>query len=213
MENGKLIALEGIDGSGKSIQAQRLARRLKEEGIACYATMEPTARPIGSLIRQVLRGEMQMEPQVFATLFAADRLDHLLNGEDGLAEKVAQGVTVVTDRYYFSSYAYHSVDMPIEQVIQANALSSSILRPALTVFIDVEPGTAMERIKKNRERQELFEKKSRLVQVREKYFEAFAMLKEEEKVAIVDGSGSVDQVAEQIWREVRAVLFGNYLVQ
>ncbi len=119
-------------------------------------------------------------------------------------------MTVVTDRYYFSSYAYHSVDMPIEQVIQANALSSSILRPALTVFIDVEPGTAMERIKKNRE---LFEKKSRLVQVREKYFEAFAMLKEAEKVVIVDGSGSVDQVAEQIWREVRAVLFGNYLVQ
>lgn len=199
MEKGRLIAFEGIDGSGKSTQVRLFSERLGKEGIPVYATMEPTFLPIGSLIRRVLRGEIRMEPRVFAALFAADRLDHLLNEEDGIAAKVLEGITVVTDRYYFSSYAYHSVDMPMEQVIQANAMNRGILRPAVTVFIDVDPDTAMDRILQNRERQELFEKRSRLEEVRKKYFEAFDRLKGQENVVIVDGNRPPAEIADEIW--------------
>ena len=98
MERGKFIALEGIDGSGKSTQIERLIRRLTQRGVNCRATREPTGRPVGALIRQALTGQTPLDPRVIAALYAADRIDHLVNGEDGLAALVEQGITVVTDR-------------------------------------------------------------------------------------------------------------------
>ena len=163
VKKGKFIAFEGIDGSGKSTQIRLLANKLKEIGVYCYTTMEPTDSPIGSLIHQIMTGRIKTDNKVIAGLFVADRLDHLLNDVNGVLSKIMEGTTVITDRYYFSSYAYHSVDMPMDWVIQANAQSKELLQPTVTIFIDVNPDNAVERIAKNRFHQELFEKKSRLI--------------------------------------------------
>lgn len=203
LEKGNFIAFEGIDGSGKSTQIQLLSNRLRERGVSLYTTMEPTDSPIGSLIHQIMTGRMKADPRVIAGLFAADRLDHLLNEVNGVLAKLKEGTTVVMDRYYFSSYAYHSVDMPMDWVIQANAQSRALLQPTVTVFIDTDPELAMERIIKNRSHRELFEKKSRLIQVREKYLEAFERLKGEETIVIVDGNRSQEEIAEDIWSQVK----------
>lgn len=201
--NGSFIAFEGIDGSGKSTQISLLANRLNKEGIYCYTTMEPTNSPIGSLIHQIMTGRVKTDNRVIAGLFVADRLDHLLNEVDGIVAKINEGTAVITDRYYFSSYAYHSVDMPMEWVIGANEQSSAILRPTITIFIDVDPDIAVERIAKNRFHQELFEKKSRLVKVRENYLKAFELLKKEEKYVIIDGNQSQEEIAEIVWNTVK----------
>lgn len=206
VNKGKFIAFEGIDGSGKSTQIRLLNERMKKEGIPCYTTMEPTDSPIGSLIHQIMTGRIKTDNKVIAGLFVADRLDHLLNDINGIVNKINDGTTVITDRYYFSSYAYHSVDMPMDWVIKANEQSSNILRPTVTVFIDISAGTAIERIAKNRQHQELFEKKSRLVKVREKYFEAFEKLKDEERVVVVDGSRSEQEIAEDIWDKIKSMV-------
>lgn len=203
VKRGVFIAFEGIDGSGKSTQIQLLSNKLKERGVYCYTTMEPTDSPIGSLIHQVMTGRIKTDNKVIAGLFVADRLDHLLNDINGILSKIQEGTTVITDRYYFSSYAYHSVDMPMEWVIQANAQSKELLQPTVTIFIDVNPDTAIERIAKNRFHQELFEKKSRLVKVREKYLEAFERLKDEEKVVIINGNRSQSEIADEIWDVVK----------
>ena len=108
MSKGIFIAFEGIDGSGKSTQIQLLNEKIKEKGIRCYQTCEPSSGPIGSLTRQILTGRIKTDNRVIAAMFAADRLDHLLNDVDGIAKKVEDGITVITDRYYFSSYAYSS---------------------------------------------------------------------------------------------------------
>lgn len=208
VDKGRFIAFEGIDGSGKSTQIQLLADRLKREGIYCYTTMEPTDSPIGSLIHQIMTGRVKTDNQVIAALFVADRLDHLKNEINGIEAKILEGTTVITDRYYFSSYAYHSIDMPMEWVINANEPSRKILQPTVTLFIDVDPDMAIKRIAQNREHQELFEKKSRLIKVREKYLEAFDKLKDVEKVIIVDGNQSPEQIAEEIWDKI-----GNYFLQ
>lgn len=200
---GKFIAFEGIDGSGKSTQAALLAERLKREGISCYTTMEPTDSLIGSLIHQIMIGRVEADNRVIAGLFVADRLDHLLNKVDGIVSKIDAGTTVVTDRYYFSSYAYQGVDMPMEWVIKSNEQASEILRPTLTIFIDISPDTAMERIRKNRSHQELFEKKSRLEQVRENYKKAFQLLEEQETVVVIDGNQSPEEIAEEVWKVVK----------
>lgn len=199
---GKFIAFEGIDGSGKSTQIQLLSEKLLEEKIYFYTTMEPTDSPIGSLIHQIMTGRIKTDNKVIAGLFVADRLDHLLNDVNGIIGKINEGITVISDRYYFSSYAYHSIDMPMEWVIKANSQSSALLKPTVTVFIDVDPDVAVERIAKNRYQQELFEKKSRLIKVREKYYEAFDKLKDEEEVIIIDGNRSVSEIADDIWKEV-----------
>lgn len=206
MEKGKFFVLEGIDGCGKSSQAPILAKRLREHGLQVYETGEPTNSPIGGLIRGVLTGSAKSDNRVLAALFAADRLGHLLEEPDGLLKKISDGVTVVSDRYYFSSYAYHSVDAPMEWVIASNSLSAELLRPTLTVFIDIDPGEAIRRIKKGRSDFELFEKLDRLALVRGYYLEAFEKLRDKEKVAFVDGSKSPVEVAEDIWRAVSAVL-------
>lgn len=203
MSKGIFIAFEGIDGSGKSTQIQMLMNRIQEEGIRCYQTCEPSSGPIGSLTRQILTGRIKTDNRVIAAMFAADRLDHLLNEVDGIVAKIEEGITVITDRYYFSSYAYHSVDVPMEWVIKTNEESAKVLRPDVTVFIDIDADTAMERITKNRFHTELFEKKSRLKKVRNNYLKAFDLLKEEEKIVIVDGAKSVEEIAEEIWQKTK----------
>lgn len=203
---GNFIAFEGIDGSGKSTQVKLLTERMKEEGIYCYTTMEPTDSPIGTLIHQIMTGRIKADNKVIAALFAADRLDHLLNDINGIVSKINEGITVISDRYYFSSYAYHSVDMSMDWVIKANEQSSNILKPTVNIFIDVNPDTAIERIAKNRFHQELFEKKSRLVKVREKYLEAFEKLKETETVIIVDGNKSKQEIADDIREKIKPYL-------
>lgn len=203
MEKGKFIAFEGIDGSGKSTQIIMLQRRLKELGITPYVTMEPTDSPIGSMIHQIMTGRLKADNRVIAALFAADRLDHLLNEVDGIAAKIENGVTVLSDRYYFSSYAYHSVDVPMDWVISTNEQSRAILKPTVTVFIDIDPDAALERIARNRFHTELYEKKSRLIQVRENYKLAFEKMKNEETYIIVDGSQSPENISAEIWDRVK----------
>ena len=202
MKKGKFIVLEGIDGSGKSSQIGALVERLEALGLPCRADREPTGGPVGSLIRQIFTGRVSADNRVIAALYAADRLDHLVNEVDGLCAAIDRGITVVCDRYYFSSYAYHGVDVDMDWVIGANALSANLLRPTLTVFLDVPVETALERIHKNRTVEEIFDREDRLRKTRELYFQAFDRLKDVERVAVVDGSGPREQVSERVWAAV-----------
>ena len=209
MEKGRFIVLEGIDGSGKSSQIGPLIRRLEGLGVRCRATREPTDGPVGSLVHQTMTGRVKADNRVIAALYAADRLDHVVNDLDGLLLQIRQGITVVCDRYYFSSYAYHSVDMDMEWVIQANSVSAGLLRPTATVFLDVPVELAMERIRRDRLNEELFEREDRLRRTRELYFQSFDRLKEEENVVVVDASGTMEQVAEGIWTAVEPYFQGT----
>ena len=127
---GKFIVFEGIDGSGKSTQSSLLTAHLQARGLPCYRTFEPTDSPIGSLIHQMMTGRIRADNKVIAALFVADRYDHLTNPLDGFKEKLDAGVTVVADRYYFSSYAYHGVDLDMDWVIAANSISAELPRRA-----------------------------------------------------------------------------------
>ena len=202
MKKGVFIAFEGIDGSGKGTQISLLMDKIVKKGVLCYQTCEPSPGPVGSMIRQILTGRMKTDNRVIAAMFAADRLDHILNDVDGMLNKIEKGVSVITDRYYFSSYAYHSVDVPMDWVIKTNEESVKVLRPDLTIFLDIDADTAMDRIMQNRFHQELFEKKTRLEKVRENYFKAFDLMKEEENVLKVDGSLSPETISEIIWKKV-----------
>lgn len=200
------IALEGIDGSGKSTQTKLLTEQLTARGHKVYSTFEPTNNQIGKLIRDILRGNTKADHRVIAGLFVADRLDHLLNEEYGIVKKLDEGYTVIMDRYLFSSYAYQGAHMDIDWVIQANAMSAQILRPDVNIFIDVSPEVSMHRVHTNRENVELFETLDGLKLVRSKYMEAFEKLKDVEYVFSVDGNRTPDLIAQDIWQKVQTML-------
>ena len=115
MIDGHFIVIEGIDGSGTTTQCSILADRLTEKGLPVHTTREPSDGPIGVLIRQVLTGRVVVSGRqgarpfnwaTMATLFAADRLDHL---EAEVIPNLTDGVTVICDRYDHSSVAYQTV--------------------------------------------------------------------------------------------------------
>jgi len=206
MSKGIFIAFEGIDGSGKSTQVKLLTNKLKENGHKVYSTFEPTDSPIGSIIRNVFNHRIIADNRTIAGLFVADRLDHLLNETNGILKKIEDGYIVITDRYYFSSYAYHGVHMPMDWVINSNSMSSDLLKPTINIYVDICPDESMSRITKDRSLIELYENKEYLKEVREKYFEAFEKLKEQENISIIDGNRKPEIISDEIWSQVKSLL-------
>ena len=174
---GRFIAFEGIDGCGKGTQMELLRRRMTEEALPFVMTREPSDSPIGALLHQIMIG--------------------------GILPALDKGLHVISDRYYFSSFAYQSVDLPMEWIISAHEIVRKKLRPAATVFLDVDPEVTMGRIEERAGTRELFENKERLLRTRERYFEAFARLKEEETVLVIDGMRDREVIAEEIWERLR----------
>lgn len=207
MKNNKgvFIAFEGIDGCGKSTQIKLLAENLRKMNLNCYETFEPTDGEIGKLIRKYLSYENGDYEKIIASLFVSDRLDHLLNLETGILKKLDENINVLTDRYYFSSYAYQSFNIPMDYIINSNSLSSDMLKPDLTVFIDISPETAMKRIESRNLKKEVFENLNRLKNVRGNYLEAFDKFKDVENIVIIDGEGDISDISEKIFLAVKSL--------
>jgi len=202
MNKNLFIAFEGIDGSGKSTQVKLLSDRLKKSGHKIYTTFEPTDSPIGAIIRSIFKHQIEADHRTIAGLFVADRLDHILNKTNGILKKMEEGFTVITDRYYFSSYAYHGTHMPMNWVIDANSLSADLLRPDLNIYIDMDPDICIDRLNHGRSSIELYETIENLRNVKNKYIEAMELLKFKEKIFKTDGNRSPEIIAAEIWNEI-----------
>ena len=203
MKKNLFIALEGIDGCGKSTQVKLLTNNLKKAGYKVYSTYEPTDGPIGSVIRNIFNHRIEADHRTIAGLFVADRLDHLLNKTNGILKKLEEGYTVITDRYYLSSYAYHGAHMSMDWVIEANSLSADLLRPDLNIYIDLSPDICMNRLSNGRSLMELYETTENLKKVRDKYREAIEQLKDKENIFITDGNRSPELIAADIWNYIQ----------
>ncbi len=104
MKRGFLIALEGVDGSGKTTQARLLAAALKARGLKAVLTLEPTHGPQGEKLRRYLAGPTRhLSAAAELALFTADRRDHV---RQVISPGLAAGLIVISDRYYYSSVAY-----------------------------------------------------------------------------------------------------------
>jgi len=135
---GIFIALEGVDGSGKSTIAERLLRAVRESGHDAILTREPGGTAIGEQIRTVLLGDdaIVMVPQTEALLFAAARAQ--LVGEV-IQPELARGTVVITDRFTDSSLAYQWGGRQLDQhaVIAVQELATAGLEPDLKILLDL----------------------------------------------------------------------------
>ena len=100
MKQGKFIVFEGLDGSGKTTQLERLGARLTEKlgTNAVYCTREPGDSAPGILCQQFSQKKLALAPETVALLYAADRVEHIAKD---LLPRLEAGQTVLCDRYYF----------------------------------------------------------------------------------------------------------------
>lgn len=209
MRKNKFIAFEGIDGCGKSTQAQLLKKRLVAAGHKVYLTNEPTDSHIGSIIRNIFKGRIAGDHKTIAGLFVADRLDHLQNQTNGILKKLEDGFTVICDRYYLSSYAYQGAHVNLDWVIEANRLSAELLRPDLNIYIDISPEISMERLHQNRNDIEIFENLENLKKVKAAYFKAMELVKNEEQIVSINGDQNMEALADIVWAHICKLIDGQ----
>ena len=188
------VVIEGLDGSGTTTQLDLLEKKSKKHGIKVYSTMEPTDGAIGKIIRDALRKNLVMEPETLALLFSADRNEHLY-GNDGIIQYINNGYKVISDRYFFSSIAYQSLNCSRDWVISINTFPL----PEFLFFIDVPPDICQSRMK-SRKCVELFDDLLLQKKILENYKHGINIYSGTGmKIHYIDGTDSADTINEKIW--------------
>lgn len=200
MPTGLFLVLEGIDGSGTTTQARLLADWLRSLGREVVLTAEPTGRPVGRLIRQVLQGKLlhdgepaRVDETTMAFLFAADRADHLASI---VLPALDAGKIVVSDRHYLSSVAYQSIGVDMAWV---ESLNAGFRRPDLTILLDIAPKVSLARKAAQGQPAERYEQTAILERIRANYHATIAHAQAVgECITTLDGAEAVEVVEATI---------------
>ncbi len=205
----KFIVFEGIDGAGKSTQIRLLSDALAKRGIECDLSSEPTTFDTGKKLREALSGKVRKTPLEMAEMFVVDRVAHNTHPTRGINKLLSEGKTVISDRYYYSSLAYQGAELGFEAVAALNLDNSDIRTPDLCIFLDLSPEDSLARIGHRQDvPTEIFENYECLAKTRKMFFDVFERLRDRgENIAIINASGSIEEIADSILREVNSRLF------
>ncbi len=209
MIEGLFIVVEGIDGAGTTTQCARAAERFVDKGLPVHVTREPSDGPIGTLIRQILTGRVVVPGHhgahapnwaTMATLFAADRLDHL---EAEIVPNLVDGVTILCDRYDHSSVAYQTVSSggDAEAAAWVRELNRKARRPDLTLVLDVDPEVAAGRRVSRSGSPELYETDEMQIALAA-FYSTIERLFPDDNVRHIDANRDAESVANAIWAEI-----------
>jgi dTMP kinase len=208
---GLFIVLEGPDGAGKSVQARRLAERLRQRGLRVTWTREPGGTPLGEQVRHILLdpADVARGPVADALLFNAARSQLVA---DVILPTLRRGEVVVLDRYATSTLAYQGYGSGVDRETLAliARLATAGLQPDVVVVLDVPVEVGLARRDAGRaDELTRFEDASRHdiafhQRVRDGYLEMAAA--DPERWVVVDGSRDVDAVAEDVGRAVDVVV-------
>lgn len=207
---GRFFVLEGIDGAGKTTQAEYLEAHLRARGRAVVRTAEPTCLPTGLALREALGGRSAKSECEMAVLFVQDRIAHNIHAENGVEAWLARGVDVICDRYYYSTLAYQGQSTDYEWVRSMNLSCPQIRRPDLCIYLDLTPEQSMERIRRGRETVEIYENTETLARVRSAFFSVFEDLKGIDRIAVVNAYRPAETIAEEIAALVDSVNTENF---
>lgn len=202
---GIYIAFEGIDGSGKSTQVQKIKEYFEEKERSVVLTHEPTRKPpIGDLIHNIIQGKVKIPAVAFQYLFAADREVH---SKTVIEPALNGGKIVITDRCFWSSVAYGILDRAENSGKINNEdlilVSQSILSmyhqfivPDITFYIKVSEDDAIKRLSKMDKEKEYYETKEKLKKIKEGY--DWLTEKFPKEITVIDGEQSVERVTADI---------------
>ena len=202
---GFFIAIEGIDGSGKTTQARLIAEKLSQSlpaGRQVSLTKNPTNSPVAKLADKVIKKQIEIPVVSLQYLFAADRQIHQLE----ITKDLKEGKIVISDRYFWSSVAYGLADRSsVDYDKNGNVLlvAQSILSmyhqflvPDLTIYLDVPVKLALNRISKIHRTSEYYEKEEKLAKVAKGY--QWLAKKFPKEIISVDGTKKETEITKEI---------------
>lgn len=188
----RYIALEGVDGSGKSTVAKALVDRLTDAGTAAILVREPGGTDLGEAVRALLLDSDRLDDWAEVFLFAAQRAEL---AREVIAPALAEGRWVVSDRTYYSSITYQGRARGLgeDRVRRINETGLDGVVPDHVFVLDVEPGVALER----QDRPDRIGREGLEFQaaVREAYLD---LARTDPKVVLLDGSLTVDDMVTKI---------------
>jgi len=190
-----LVNLEGIDGCGKSTQSKLLLEKLEGEGEKVIILKEPTKRPHGQKLWDMLHGKRKATNEEILELFVLDRKQHV---EEKIEPALDSGGVVLMDRYYYSSMAYQVAGgIDVEEIREKHEFAP---KPDVVLIFDLPVSVALERVKGHSDADE-FEKEEHLEKVREAYLD----LENDPLVRIVDATGTPEEIFGNVWKLVSEV--------
>ena len=207
MSRGAFITFEGTEGCGKSTQAKRLATRLEQAGVPVLVTREPGGTAIGEKIRDLLQFAPEglvMAPETELLLFEASRSQLV---REIIRPAIGQGSIVISDRFLDSTTVYQGVARKLDpgMVEKLNDFAVGAERPDLTFILDVNAVTARERLlRRVRSVQALDRMEQESLEFYEQVSQGYREIARHEptRIRLLDGSGSPDEIENEIWREV-----------
>jgi dTMP kinase len=201
-----LVTFEGIEGSGKTTQADLLYTFLKKKGYNVIKTREPGGTGFGEALRDVLlRKDMRVFPLAELLVFMAVRAQHM---EEVISPALAEGKIVLCDRFVDATYAYQgygrSIDLGIIETF--NRLVTKGVRPNLTILLDCDVDLAFKRKSAAKQQMDRFERES--VSFHRKIRDAYLKLSEEDskRFFVIDPSLDVEGAHRMIREKVESLL-------
>ena len=195
-KKGLLIALEGIDGAGKSLLAKNLLTSLEEKKLDVLLTKQPGGTVLGKKLRAILHEEKEHVSDLSEfLLFAADRAQHF---KQIIIPALKQGKIIISDRLNDSSLAYQGYgrDLNKEKIKTVNSWAMQNIEPDLIFYIEIDTKTAHERIFKRNITLTSFEKEK--AEFWEKTIDGYNQIfKDRKNVFYLDGTKTPEEIKKE----------------
>lgn len=218
--NDRHIAIEGIDGCGKSTFIKKLFEMKVFNDYNILYDCSPYDSEVSKVIRKMLKNEYKLSNKVLhKELLSLFMLDNHIHGNEVtkfLSEDTKN--LVITDRYIASTFAYQSLNANLKDIMNMTKDHNGITCPGLILYFDISPKLSLNRVNNRGEEKEIFEKSEVLERVKRNYYKAFETLdkltKKDVCIISIDASLPKDEVFDIAFRVINEYLtYGAAFVQ